>query len=196
MPLAAVLWNSGISFGGVIAFIFADLIVLPVLNIYRKYYGLRMTAFLAITSYAAMVIAGYAVEALFGTLGLIPAQRVAIVADPAISLNYTTVLNAALFALAAVLVVRAFRTGVLGMLATMSGPPTAAGAGRLVSATETTTGYACPMHPDRCGPLRVDARPAAWRSSPGFLPAARRPDRQPVGTRRCRAGDGQPDRFG
>ena len=46
IPLAAVLWNGGISFGGVIAFIFADLIVLPILNIYRKYYGLKMAALL------------------------------------------------------------------------------------------------------------------------------------------------------
>ena len=45
VPLAVVLWNGGISFGGVIAFIFADLIIVPILNIYRKYYGLRMAAF-------------------------------------------------------------------------------------------------------------------------------------------------------
>jgi uncharacterized protein len=58
VPLAAVLWNGGISFGGVIAFIFADLIVLPILNIYRKYYGGRMTVFLFVTSYVAMAAAG------------------------------------------------------------------------------------------------------------------------------------------
>src|SRR5947207_1510829 len=52
VPLAAVLWNGGISFGGVIAFIFADLIILPILNIYRRYYGLRMAAFLFATFYA------------------------------------------------------------------------------------------------------------------------------------------------
>jgi uncharacterized membrane protein YraQ (UPF0718 family) len=62
VPLAAVLWNSGISFGGVIAFIFADLIVLPILNIYRKYYGLRVAAFLFVTFYTAMVGASFAVE--------------------------------------------------------------------------------------------------------------------------------------
>src|SRR5437588_3416634 len=56
VPLAAVLWNGGISFGGVIAFIFADLLILPILNIYRKYYGWRMMLFLAFTSYVAMVI--------------------------------------------------------------------------------------------------------------------------------------------
>src|SRR5947207_13491990 len=60
VPLAAVLWNGGISFGGVISFIFADLIILPILNIYRKYYGRRMALFILGTFYATMVAAGYA----------------------------------------------------------------------------------------------------------------------------------------
>ncbi len=72
VPLAAVLWNGGISFGGVIAFIFADLIILPILNIYRKYYGGRVSLFLLATFYATMVAAGYVVEILFGVLGLEP----------------------------------------------------------------------------------------------------------------------------
>ena len=67
MPLAAVLWNGGISFGGVVSFIFADLIVILVLLICRKYYGTRMALFLFATFYAAMVLAGYAIEILFGT---------------------------------------------------------------------------------------------------------------------------------
>jgi len=54
VPLAVVLWKGGISFGGVIAFIFADLLILPILNIYRKYYGARMAVFLLVTSFAAM----------------------------------------------------------------------------------------------------------------------------------------------
>src|SRR5216683_3493613 len=70
IPLAAVLWNGGISFGGVIAFIFADLIILPILNIYRKYYGMKMAAFLFVTFYAAMAGAALIVELVFGTLGL------------------------------------------------------------------------------------------------------------------------------
>ena len=123
VPLAAVLWNSGISFGGVISFIFADLLIIPILNIYRKYYGGRMAAFLFVTSYVAMVLAGYAVEIIFGSLGLIPPARVAIVADPQITLNYTTVLNLAFLALAAVLVIRAIRTGVGPMLKMMGGGP-------------------------------------------------------------------------
>ncbi|MGI8570792.1 MAG: permease [Methylocella sp.] len=75
IPLAAVLWNGGISFGGVLAFILADLIVLPILNIYRKYYGLKMAAFLLITFYVAMAGAALVVEGLFGILRLIPLER-------------------------------------------------------------------------------------------------------------------------
>jgi hypothetical protein len=75
VPLAAVLWNGGISFGGVVAFLFADLIVLPILNIYRKYYGMRMAALLLGLFYVAMAAAGYIVEIVFGLAGLIPQQR-------------------------------------------------------------------------------------------------------------------------
>src|SRR5881392_3738720 len=81
VPLAAVLWNGGISFGGVLAFIFADLLILPILNIYRKYYGLRMTAFLAVTFYVAMAVAALVVELVFGALGLIPSHRNALVVE-------------------------------------------------------------------------------------------------------------------
>jgi uncharacterized protein len=77
VPLAAVLWNGGISFGGVVAFIFADLIVLPILDIYRRYYGLRMAGFLLASFYAAMVAAGLVVELVFGAVGLVPQQRAA-----------------------------------------------------------------------------------------------------------------------
>src|SRR2546421_8103179 len=70
VPLAAVLWNGGISFGGVIAFIFADLIILPIVDIYRKYYGWRMAGFLLATFYATMVAAGIIVQFLFEGLGL------------------------------------------------------------------------------------------------------------------------------
>src|ERR1700744_767554 len=72
VPRAAVLWNGGISFGGVVAFIFADLHILPILNIYRKYYGTKMMLTLLGTFYAAMVAAGYVVELLFGAAHLVP----------------------------------------------------------------------------------------------------------------------------
>jgi uncharacterized protein len=127
VPLAAVLWNGGISFGGVIAFIFADLIVLPILDIYRRYYGVRMAAYLLVTFYAAMVGAGLVVELLFDAVGLIPAQRAAKVVEAAITWNYTTVLNLVFLAVAAVLVVRFLRTGGPAMLRVMGGPPAHAG---------------------------------------------------------------------
>src|SRR5882757_3614212 len=111
VPLAAVLWNGGISFGGVIAFIFADLIVLPILNIYRKYYGWRMAAFLFGTFYAAMVGAALIVEFLFGALGLVPAQRQARMVEASLSWNYTTWLNLLFLAVSALLLWRFFTTG-------------------------------------------------------------------------------------
>src|SRR5439155_25736913 len=75
VPLAAVLWNGGISFGGVVAFLFADLIVLPILDIYRKYYGLKIGVFLLAIFYVSMALAALAVEFIFGSLHLIPQQR-------------------------------------------------------------------------------------------------------------------------
>ncbi|MDE3239284.1 MAG: permease [Paracoccaceae bacterium] len=111
VPLAAVLWNGGISFGGVVAFIFGDLIILPILNIYRKYYGLRMAAFLAVTFYVAMVLAALALEVLFGAAGIVPAARSANVGEVAFSLNYTTVLNVIMLLLAGWLYRRYRRTG-------------------------------------------------------------------------------------
>jgi uncharacterized protein len=121
VPLAAVLWNSGISFGGVAAFIFADLIILPILNIYRKYYGLRMAATILGLFYAAMVIAGYAVELIFGGLGLVPAERDAHVVDTHPTWDYTTWLNIAFLVLAAVLIARFVATGGVAMMRMMSG---------------------------------------------------------------------------
>jgi uncharacterized protein len=122
VPLAAVLWNGGISFGGVIAFIFADLIVLPILDIYRRYYGWKMAGFLLVTFYAAMVAAGLLVELLFGAVGLVPTQRAAKVVEASVTWNYTTILNLVFLALAAVLVVRFLRTGGPAMLRMMGGP--------------------------------------------------------------------------
>jgi uncharacterized membrane protein YraQ (UPF0718 family) len=122
VPLAAVLWNGGISFGGVVAFIFADLIVLPILNIYRKYYGPRMTVFLLGTFYATMVAAGLLVEVLFGALGLVPTERNAKVVEASVTWNYTTVLNLVFLVLAAVLVVRFLGTGGPEMLRMMDAP--------------------------------------------------------------------------
>ena len=122
VPLAVVLWKGGISFGGVVAFIFADLLILPIVNIYRKYYGAKMAAFLLSCFYVTMVIAGYAVELLFGGLGLIPGRASATIGDQGISWNYTTWLNIVSALLAAILLVRFTRTGGLPMLRMMNGP--------------------------------------------------------------------------
>jgi uncharacterized membrane protein YraQ (UPF0718 family) len=111
IPLAAVLWNGGISFGGVIAFIYADLLVLPIIDIYRKYYGWKVTGLIVGVFYIAMVLAALLVEFLFQALGLIPSQRSAQIAETSISFNYTTVLNIIFLAIAAFLLVRFFRTG-------------------------------------------------------------------------------------
>ncbi len=121
VPLAAVLWNGGISFGGVVAFIFGDLIILPILNIYRKYYGLRMSLFLLVTFYLAMVLAALAVEGLFGVFGWIPVERQANVGEAAFSFNYTTVLNLLTLALAGWLYMRYRRTGGPEMMRSMEG---------------------------------------------------------------------------
>ncbi len=122
VPLAAVLWNGGISFGGVIAFIFADLIILPILNIYRKYYGWRMMLFLLATFYVTMVAAGFVVELLFGALGITPTARDAKVVEAHVAWNYTTVLNIIFLALAALLLWRFFRTKGMAMLRMMDKP--------------------------------------------------------------------------
>jgi uncharacterized membrane protein YraQ (UPF0718 family) len=123
IPLAAVLWNGGISFGGVVAFIFADLIVLPILDIYRKYYGWRMTAFLLATFYAAMAGAALIVELAFGALGLVPQSRNVSVVEVSVTWNYTTWLNILFLLLAALLVWRFVRTGGPRMLRMMNARP-------------------------------------------------------------------------
>ncbi len=127
VPLAAVLWNGGISFGGVVAFIFADLIIIPILIIYRKYYGTRMMLVIAGVFYATMVLAAYVVEFAFSGLGLVPTSRAAKVGETGIMWNYTTYLNIVFIIVAVALVVRFFRSGGGPMLKMMGGAPEAAG---------------------------------------------------------------------
>jgi uncharacterized membrane protein YraQ (UPF0718 family) len=126
VPLAAVLWNGGISFGGVISFIFADLIILPIILIYRKYYGTKMALRITGIFYLVMVLAGYIVELVFTPLGLVPTVRNAKVIEASISWDYTTYLNIAFLILAAVLIWRFVRSGGLPMLKMMGGSPEAA----------------------------------------------------------------------
>lgn len=103
-----------------IAFIFADLIILPILNIYRKYYGWRMMLFLLATFYATMAAAGLLTELLLDLLHLTPTVRDATVTNASVTLNYDTVLNAIFLIISAVLVVRFLRTGGVGMLRMMN----------------------------------------------------------------------------
>ena len=120
VPLAAVLWRGGISFGGVVSFIFADLIILPILDIYRKYYGWKVMWYILVTFYVTMAAAGYVVEFLFGALGIIPQNRNVVTITEGIQWNYTTILNIIFLLLAAVLVIRFIRTGGLPMLRMMN----------------------------------------------------------------------------
>jgi uncharacterized membrane protein YraQ (UPF0718 family)/YHS domain-containing protein len=93
VPLAAALWKGGISFGGVIGFVFADLITLPLLLIYRRYYGGRLTLKLLALFWGVMSAAGLAVEYLFRAAGIVPSRRPAEIAPTAFHWNYTTFLN-------------------------------------------------------------------------------------------------------
>jgi uncharacterized protein len=122
VPLAAVLWRGGISFGGVVSFIFADLIVLPVLDIYRRYYGGRVALYILVTFYVTMAAAGYVVEILFGATGLIPTSRQIGAITEGIQWNYTTVLNIIFLVLVGILIVHFLRTGGLSMLRMMNAP--------------------------------------------------------------------------
>ena len=104
VPMAAALWHGGISFGGVVAFIFADLIALPLVLIYRKYYGTALTVRLVAVFYLVMAAAGLAVEGLFALFGGIPKSRPMTIVETHFSWNYTTFLNIAFLAVFAVLV--------------------------------------------------------------------------------------------
>jgi YHS domain-containing protein/uncharacterized membrane protein YraQ (UPF0718 family) len=123
VPLAAVLWGSGISFGGVISFIFADLLIPPILNIYRKYYGSQATIYLAVVSYLAMALAGLLISLAFQALGWVPQRRAFNFAEAAPTWNYTTILNILFLLLIAVLGVRFLRAGGPVMLREMEEMP-------------------------------------------------------------------------
>jgi len=123
VPLAAVLWNGGISFGGVISFLFADLIILPILNIYRKYYGLKVAGILFAVFYTSMALAALAVEGIFGPLRLIPQEHHATIMQESVRWNYTSVLNLAFLVVSAVFLIRFLKTGGPEMLRVMDEVP-------------------------------------------------------------------------
>jgi uncharacterized membrane protein YraQ (UPF0718 family)/YHS domain-containing protein len=114
VPLAAVLWSGGISFGGVIAFLFADLIVLPIIVAYRKYYGPRYALRITLLMFLTMVLAALIIDAIFGALGLIPTGPRPTRADifGEVRLDYKLVLNLAGFLLFAALMALTVRRGV------------------------------------------------------------------------------------
>ena len=122
IPLAAVLWNGGISFGGVISFIYADLIILPILNIYRKYYGLKPTLYILITFYFTMAAAGYITEVLFSVFGLVPKEHTVKAITETVQFNYTSMLNVLFFIVSGVLLVTFIKTKGLEMLKMMDQP--------------------------------------------------------------------------
>jgi uncharacterized membrane protein YraQ (UPF0718 family) len=94
VPMAAVLWGSGISFGGVLAFLYADLIVLPLLDVYRRYYGWKMAAYIAAIFFTTMVLTALVMDVLFTALGLVPTPNLSIRAEIMhFSVNYTFWLN-------------------------------------------------------------------------------------------------------
>ncbi len=105
VPLANVLWSGGISFGGVISFIYADLLIFPLILIYRKYYGGRVAFYLVVIFYLAMVGAGVAVDVLFGALHLLPTgpRPPNIIAQTRFAWNYTTWLDLAALGIGALL---------------------------------------------------------------------------------------------
>ncbi len=122
VPLAAVLWRGGISFGGVVSFIFADLIILPILDIYRKYYSWKVMGYILLTFYITMAAAGYVVEFLFEALGIIPTNRNIVAITEGVQWNYTSILNIIFLILAAIMIIRFIRTGGIPMLRMMSKP--------------------------------------------------------------------------
>jgi YHS domain-containing protein len=112
-PLAAVLWAGGISFSGVIAFIYADLIIIPIVIAYTKYYGRELTARLVAIMFAAMVLAALAVDGIFSAGGLVPSKRPSIesISSRGVSWNYTTFLNIVFLVIAASLFALTLRRG-------------------------------------------------------------------------------------
>jgi uncharacterized membrane protein YraQ (UPF0718 family) len=98
IPLASLLWSGGISFGGVISFIYADLIIIPILLLYRKAYGLKAAAAISGVLFASMVGAGILVDLLFSALGLVPqgARPPSLMQHDRFQWNYTTWLDLAM----------------------------------------------------------------------------------------------------
>ena len=113
VPLAAVLWAGGISFSGVIAFIYADLVIVPILLVYRKYYGAKVAALITGIMLGSIVLAALLVNGLFDVAGLVPSHRpeIASITSRGVAWNYTTVLNIVFLAVGAGLIGLTLRRG-------------------------------------------------------------------------------------
>jgi uncharacterized protein len=137
IPLAAVLWAGGISFAGVIAFIFADLLIIPIVIAYAKYYGRDLTARMVAIMFGAIVISALAIDGIFDALGLVPSTRPSVdsIASRGIAWNYTTFLNIVFFAVGAALIGLTLRRGAVDPVCGMTvdrhaGKPTVVYEGR------------------------------------------------------------------
>jgi uncharacterized membrane protein YraQ (UPF0718 family) len=120
VPMAAVLWHQGMSFGGVLSFLFADLLVLPLLDIYRKYYGNKMAGVIAVSFYISMVIAAYFCQWLFFVLRIYPVPNSQIAVTHGAVFYYTSILNIIAIIFSAVLFIRFQKTGGMAILREMN----------------------------------------------------------------------------
>jgi uncharacterized protein len=137
VPLAAVLWAGGISFSGVVAFLFADLLIPPIVAYYRKVYGGRFAALLVAIMLGSVILAALAVDGLFSLAGLVPSQRPSVdsIAERPVTWNYTSVLDILFAVVFVALIALTFRRGakdpVCGMTVDRNaGTPTSVYAGK------------------------------------------------------------------
>jgi uncharacterized protein len=161
-PLAAVLWGGGISFAGVIAFIYADLLIIPIVIAYTRYYGRELTARLVAIMFAAIVLAALAVDGIFSAAGLVPSRRPSIdsITSRGISWNYTTFLNIIFLAVAVGLFLLTLRRGATDPVCGMR---VDRGAGKPTSTHEGRTYYFCS---EGCK-ARFDAEPERYVDAVG-----------------------------
>jgi uncharacterized membrane protein YraQ (UPF0718 family) len=110
IPLASILWSGGISFGGVISFIYADLIVIPIIMVYAKYYGLKPALYITGVLFISMVVSGIVVDLLFTLLNLAPTgpRPPSAISSSSFSWNYDTYLDIAAIAIAGFLAIAHF----------------------------------------------------------------------------------------
>jgi uncharacterized membrane protein YraQ (UPF0718 family)/YHS domain-containing protein len=129
VPLAAVLWAGGSTFAGVIAFLFADLLIIPILSAYRKYYGLRVAAIVSGIMFAGIAVAALIVDGIFSAVGIVPSHRPSItsIADRAVTWNYTSILDILAAVVFVALFALTFRRGAKDPICGMTVDRTAGG---------------------------------------------------------------------